>query len=100
MREVAGMGLPREDGHFRVRTYWIPRQLHGEVNHYLYLTYGMKFRPAIAILPVVQGRPPKATIASASLSPSSLRGALATKQSRISLRKDSGLLRYARNDGV
>ncbi|RXT34610.1 hypothetical protein B5V03_38400 [Bradyrhizobium betae] len=31
---------------------------------------------------------------------SSLRGALATKQSRISPRKDSGLLRFARNDGA
>ena len=30
----------------------------------------------------------------------SLRGALATKQSRVFPRKDSGLLRYARNDGV
>ncbi|TYL81688.1 hypothetical protein FXB38_22935 [Bradyrhizobium cytisi] len=30
--------------------------------------------------------------------PSSLRGALATKQSRVLLRKDSGLLRFARND--
>src|SRR3954447_7117882 len=28
----------------------------------------------------------------------SLRGALATKQSRLSPRRDSGLLRYARND--
>jgi hypothetical protein len=30
----------------------------------------------------------------------SLRGAQATKQSRLSLRKHSGLLRFARNDGV
>ncbi|MDD1531390.1 hypothetical protein C7U92_31210 [Bradyrhizobium sp. WBOS7] len=32
--------------------------------------------------------------------PPSLRGALATKQSRSPPRKDSGLLRCARNDGV
>jgi len=32
------------------------------------------------------------------LSPSALRGALATKQSRLATRKDSGLLRCARND--
>ncbi|TYL95501.1 hypothetical protein FXB40_14085 [Bradyrhizobium rifense] len=47
----------------------------------------------------------------AQLPPRSLRGALATKQSRLSLRRDSGLLRFrrrsssyggqgARNDGV
>src|SRR3954471_16430573 len=33
------------------------------------------------------------------LSPPSLRGALATKQSRLFRRQDSGLLRCARNDG-
>ncbi|OSJ22816.1 hypothetical protein BSZ19_45300 [Bradyrhizobium japonicum] len=32
--------------------------------------------------------------------PPSLRGALATKQSGLPPRKDSGLLRYARNDGM
>src|SRR5580692_1476813 len=32
------------------------------------------------------------------MTPSSLRGALATKQSRLSQRKRSGLLRFARND--
>src|SRR5690348_162432 len=34
------------------------------------------------------------------ISPPSLRGAFATKQSRLSPRKDSGLLRFARNDGA
>ncbi|AHY53848.1 hypothetical protein BJS_01229 [Bradyrhizobium japonicum SEMIA 5079] len=34
------------------------------------------------------------------ISPPSLRGALATKQSRLPQRKDSGLLRCARNDGM
>src|SRR3954453_18972109 len=35
---------------------------------------------------------------SALSAPPSLRGALATKQSRLPRRRDSGLLRYARND--
>src|SRR6266567_2813253 len=42
----------------------------------------------------------ESVIASANSRHTSLRGALATKQSRIPQRRDSGLLRCARNDGV